>query len=73
MFKIFAVLCHLVYPDEHMGSELQCARYYESNNRIFQEITICEQEAYKKIITTMEEFEQKDFDYQTITTGCEKI
>ena len=73
MFKMFAILCHLVYPDEHMGTELECHRFYDSNNRIFKELTVCEQEAYKKIVTTMEQFEESKFDYETITTGCEKI
>tara|TARA_Y100001970_G_scaffold144863_1_gene177917 strand:- start:352 stop:573 length:222 start_codon:yes stop_codon:yes gene_type:complete len=73
MFKIFAVLCVLVYPDDTMSSKMECTTYYEDINRTFRSEAICFEEAQAKLETTMRIFEESKFDYESIMTGCEKI
>ena len=41
MFKIFAVLCTLVYPDDTMTSKLDCNTFYEDINRTFRTEEVC--------------------------------
>ena len=71
MFKMFAVLCVLVWPDDVMTSELQCTTWYEQDGRTFATRKICEEAAEKKLVITLNEFEELKIDFQSILTGCE--
>ena len=73
MFKIFAVLCTLVHPDDTGVSKLQCHTFYEDINRTFRKEQVCLEEAQAKIETTMRIFEERGLDFQSIMFGCEEI
>ena len=73
MFKMFAILCVLVWPDDVMTSELQCTTHYEDPPRQFLTMQECDQAAYDKLVFTINVFEQTKTDYKTIQTGCKKI
>ncbi len=73
MFKIFAVLCTLVYPDDTMTSKLDCNTFYEDINRTFRTEEVCHEEAQAKLETTMRIFKEEKFDYESMMVGCEKI
>jgi hypothetical protein len=73
MFKMFAILCVLVWPDDVMTSELKCTTHYEDPPRQFDTLAQCNQAAYDKLEMTINVFEQTKTDYYTIQTGCKKI
>ena len=73
MFKMFAILCVLVWPDDVMTSELKCTTHYEDPPRQFLTIQECDQAAYDKLVFTINVFEQTKTDYKTIQVGCEPI
>ena len=73
MFKMFAILCVLVWPDDVMTSELKCTTHYEDPPRQFATLEQCDQAAYDKLLMTINVFEQTRTDYKTIQTGCQKI
>ena len=72
MYKIVAILCVLVWPDDTMDSQLQCTRHYESVHRSFTSLTVCEQEALAKQQTTIKGFAEWRVDYESFTVYCEK-
>jgi len=73
MFKMFAVMCLIVYPDDTMSEKLQCTTYYEKPEREFITIQECDQAAYIKIATTIQGFEQLGVDYKSLQVGCGKV
>ena len=73
MFKMFAILCVLVWPDDVMTSELKCTTHYEDPPRQFVTMQECDEAAYDKLLFTINVFEQTKTDYKTIQTGCKKI
>lgn len=73
MFKMFAILCVLVWPDDVMTSELKCTTHYEDPPRQFVTMQECDEAAYDKLVFTINVFEQTKTDYKTIQTGCKKI
>ena len=73
MFKMFAILCVLVWPDDVMTSELKCTTHYEDPPRQFVTMQECDEAAYDKLVFTINVFEQTKTDYKTIQTGCKRI
>ena len=73
MFKMFAILCVLVWPDDVMTSELKCTTHYEDPPRQFVTMQECDEAAYDKLVFTINVFEQTKTDYKTIQTGFKKI
>ena len=71
MFKMFAVICILVWPDYTMESELQCTTYYETDGRTFSTVESCEEAAVKKLKMTLAGMDTYGADYESITVGCE--
>ena len=73
MFKMFAIMCILVWPDDVMTSELKCTTHYEDPPRTFATIDKCNTAAYDKLETTVQGFEKLGVDFESIQVGCEKI
>ena len=73
MFKMFAVLCILIWPDDIMTSEHQCTTHYEDPIRTFSTRSECDAAAYDKLVYTIDLFQQNKTDFQHIEIGCEKI
>jgi hypothetical protein len=73
MFKMFAIMCILVWPDNVMTSELKCTTHYEDPPRTFATIDECNTAGYDKLETTVNGFEQLGVDFESIQVGCEKI
>ena len=48
MFKMFAILCVLVWPDDVMTSELKCSTHYEDPPRQFDTLAQCDQASNNK-------------------------
>ena len=70
MFKMFAIMCILVWPDDVMTSELQCTTHYEDPPRQFVTIDQCNEAAYDKLEMTIDTFEQIKVDFESIQVGC---
>ena len=73
MFKMFAILCVLAWPDDIMTSELKCTTHYENPPRQFSTIDECNVAAYDKLETTMQVFEAGGVDFESMQVGCEKL
>ena len=73
MFKMFAIMCVLVWPEDVMTSELQCTRLYEDPPRQFATVSECDRAAYAKLVATVDVFDQTGTDFQSIQVGCESI
>ena len=73
MFKMFAILCVLVWPDDVMTSELQCTTHYENPPRHFATTSQCDVAAREKLDKTISIFEMAGEDFESIQVGCEKI
>ena len=73
MFKMFAILCVLAWPDNVMTSELKCTTHYENPPRQFSTIDECNVAAYDKLETTMQVFEAGGVDFESMQVGCEKL
>lgn len=73
MFKMFAILCVLAWPDDVMTSELKCTTHYENPPRQFSTIGECNVASYEKLETTMQVFEAGGVDFESMQVGCEKI
>ena len=73
MFKMFAILCILTWPDGVMTSELKCTAHYENPPRQFSTIDECNVAAYDKLETTMQMFETGGVDFESMQVGCEKL
>jgi|TARA_B100001094_G_scaffold113230_1_gene109152 hypothetical protein len=73
MFKMFAILCVLAWPDDVMTSELKCTTHYENPPRQFSTIDECNVAAYDKLETTMQVFEAGGVDFESMQVGCEKL
>ena len=72
MFKMFAVLCILVWPDDIMTSQLQCTTHYEDPTRTFSTLSECNNAAYEKLDFTVNLFHANNTDFANIQIGCEK-
>ena len=73
MFKMIAVMCILVWPDDVMTSELKCTTHYEDPPRTFITEKQCEQAAYDKLEMTLAVFEQANIDWETFKISCEGV
>ena len=73
MFKMFAVLCILVYPEDNMVGMMECKIYYEDDNRIYSQLTDCETAAEVKAKTTIDGLVAFNAPFESIEVGCEKI
>ena len=71
MFKMIAVMCILVWPDDVMTSELKCTTHYEDPPRTFISQHACELAAYDKLEFTLDVFAQANVDYESFQIHCE--
>ncbi len=70
MFKMFAVMCFLVWPDDVMTSASKCTTHYEDPPRVFATLSECNQAAYDKLEFTVNIFEENNTDFESIQVGC---
>ena len=70
MFKMFAIMCILAWPDDVMTSELKCTTHYEDPPRQFSTIEECNTAAYDKLENTVKVFEQGKLDFESIQVAC---
>ncbi len=73
MFKMFAILCVLVWPDDVMTSELKCTTHYEDPPRQFVTMQECNRAAYDKLEMTLQVFEAGGVDFESMNIGCEAV
>ena len=73
MFKMFAVLCILVYPEDTMVGVMECKTYYEDNNKIYSQLIDCEVATEVKAKTTMDGLVLFNAPFGNLEVGCEKI
>ena len=73
MFKMFAILCVLVWPDDVMTSELKCTTHYEDPPRQFVTMQECNRAAYDKLEMTLQVFEAGGLDFESMNIGCEAV
>ena len=72
MFKMFAIMCVLVWPDDVMTSQLECNQYWEENDQVYATREICDEAAEKKFYATMEGFRQLEAPFERIIIGCDQ-
>jgi len=73
MFKMFAILCVLTWPDGAMTSELKCTTHYEDPPRLFTTIKECDKASYDKLEMTLQVFEAGGVDFESMNIGCEAV
>lgn len=71
MFKMFAIMCFVVWTEDGATTELQCTRLYEDPPRQFTTMRECDSAAQDKLVATLEIFEQTGTHYDSIQVGCE--
>ena len=64
MFKLFMTMCVLV------NGEIQCTDYDDSTQKIYQELTKCEQDAAMRFYGMTDVFSYYNQDYEMLEVGC---
>ena len=72
MFKMFAIMCILVWPDDVMTSQLECNTYWEDTGAVYDTREICDAAAEEKFYATMSGFAQLEAPFERIIIGCEQ-
>ncbi len=70
MFKMFAVMCFMVWPDHVMTSSVECTTHYEDPPRVFATLSECNKAAYDKLEFTINIFNDNKTDFESIQVGC---
>ena len=73
MFKMVAIVCILIWPDDVMTSQLECNTFYENPPREFASLDICNEEAYNKLEKTVNGFQEMKVDFESLQVYCEPV